>query len=150
MPLFKIAGLVILFSTSCCCGLAVSLKLKKRAAKLSELARALNGLAEYIRSDRSEIDRLVGICFKPQTVKAENGKFIIEKSFLDKEDISLLEEFFGAVGQKDSEGEYERTRLYTALTEKQCRSAEEKCNRLCRLYSGLGLLCGIFICVFLI
>lgn len=148
--LFKAIGLALIFAVCSLGGFFKSSLLMKRADKLSKLSRALSQLSEYIRADGGELERLIGLCFEKSLLHTENGRPVLNKSFLENEDIALLEEFFESFGTKDIQGEYERTGLYASLIEKQKQEAAEKCSQLCRLYNALGVLGGIFICIFLL
>lgn len=95
-----------------------------------------------------EIKNLLYISFNADTVTISEDKAIINTMYLEKAETDILEDFFRDLGMSDSESEYERIGLYMALTEKKCDEAEKKCSEMCRLYSSLGVLCGIFICIF--
>lgn len=110
----------------------------------------MSDLRERIRMGAGEIERLVNVSFEDGAVFVADGKTQIDGRYLEKEDAALLEEFFRDLGMSDSEAEYERTGLYMSLIEKRCGAAEKRCGELCRLYSTLGILCGIFICIFLL
>lgn len=108
----------------------------------------MSDLRERIRMGAGEIERLVALSFGEDTVSLKDGKALINTMYLEKAETAILEEFFRDLGMTDSESEYERIGLYMALTEKKCGEEEKKCGELCRLYSTLGILCGIFICIF--
>lgn len=146
--LFKLAGLITVFITCSLAGFLKSFALKKRHKKLLGVYRSMSDLRERIRMGAGEIERLVALSFSEDTVSLQNGKAIINTMYLEKAETAVLEEFFRDLGMTDSESEYERTGLYMALIEKKCGEAEKKCGELCRLYSTLGMLCGIFICIF--
>ena len=146
--LFKLAGLITVFSACSLAGFFKSFALKKRHKKLLGLYRSMSDLRERIRMGAGEIERLVALSFSEDTVSLQNGKALINTMYLEKAETAVLEEFFSDLGMTDSESEYERIGLYMALTEKKCGEAEKKCGELCRLYSTLGVLCGIFICIF--
>lgn len=148
--LFKASGLILILAVCSAVGFSKSRELKKRAERLSRLARSLGTLSEYIRADKSEIDSLIKRCFEDNTVYFTEGRIYFDKSFLNAEDISLLEEFSVGFGKADADGEYERTHMYAVIVEKQLQAAEDICRRLCGLYNTLGVLCGIFICIYLI
>ena len=95
-----------------------------------------------------EIERLVYLCFEEDTASILEGKAIINTMYLEKADVEILEEFFRDLGMSDSDSEYERTGLYMSIILKISDEAEKKCGELCRLYSSLGILCGLFICIF--
>ncbi|MGN0492725.1 MAG: stage III sporulation protein AB [Acutalibacteraceae bacterium] len=148
--LCKLCGLSLIFSVCACIGFLKSAALKKRHKKLLGIYRSMSDLRERIRMGAGEIERLVNLCFEEDAAFIADGKLWLDRAYLDKEDAALLEEFFRDLGMSDSEAEYERIGIYMALAEKRCCEAEKRCGELCRLYGALGILCGIFICIFLL
>ena len=146
--LFKTLGLIIIMSACSLAGFFKSFALKRRHKKLQNIYRSMSELRERIRMGTGEIENLVYLSFNTDTVCLQNGNAVIYNMYLEKSDAEILEEFFKALGMSDSESEYERIGLYMALTEKKCVEAENKCGEMCRLYSSLGVLCGLFICIF--
>lgn len=110
----------------------------------------MSDLRERIRMGSGEIERLVALSFEDGSVFLSDGKTQIDRAYIEREDAALLEEFFRDLGMSDSQSECERIGLYMALVKKKCEEAEQKCGELCRLYNALGILCGIFICIFLL
>lgn len=143
-------GLVTVFSVSALGGFLKSAMLKKRYKKLCGIYRSMSELKERVRMGAGEIERLVALSFDKGAVFIENGKPETDPSYLEREDKELLEEFLCNLGMSDSESECERIGVYMALIEKKCEEAEKRCGELCRLYNALGILCGIFICIFLL
>lgn len=148
--LFKFLGLILIFSACTGCGLLKSSSLQKRKDKLYSFSRSLSQLAEYIKADGGEIELIFSSCFEKNCIEIKNFKPCLNKSFLEKEDIALLEEFLDEFGIRDAESEYRRTLLYASLIEKQGAISENKCKELCNVYNKLGVLSGLFLCIFLI
>lgn len=146
--LFKGLGLITVFSACAVIGFLKSFALKKRHKKLCSIYRSMSDLRERIRMGTGEIENLVYLSFGGDTVSICEGKAVIDIMYLEKADTAVLEEFFKDLGMSDREAECERVGLYMALIEKKCGDAEKKCAELCRLYSSLGILCGLFICIF--
>ncbi len=146
--LFKILGVITVLSACSLAGFLKSFGLKKRHKKLLAIYRSMSDLRERIRMGGGEIERLVYLCFEEDTASISEGKAIINAMYLKKADVEILEEFFRDLGMSDSDSEYERTGLYMSLILKISDEAEKKCGELCRLYSSLGILCGLFICIF--
>ena len=146
--LFNISGVMTVLTACSLAGFLKSIGLKKRHKKLLAIYRSMSDLRERIRMGGGEIERLVYLCFEEDTASISEGKAIINTMYLEKADAEILEEFFRDLGMSDSESEYERIGLYMALTLKKSDEAEKKCAELCRLYSSLGILCGLFICIF--
>ncbi len=146
--LFKSLGLITVFLACTLAGFLKSFVLKKRHKKLLGVYRSMSDLRERVRMGTGEIDKLVYLSFSADTVSLSGGKAVINTMYLEPEDTAVLEDFFKDLGMSDAESECERIGLYMALTEKKCGEAERKCDELCRLYGTLGVLCGIFICIF--
>ena len=149
LRLFKLLGLGVIFCVCACAGIYKANLLKRRCQRLSEIFKGINTLAEGIRCNGGELQELLPLCFGKETIIIQNGYPEISSEFLLPEDISLINEFFSGFGRQNTPEEYERTRLFASLLEKQCRKAEKSCNELSRLYGTLGILCGAFICIFL-
>ena len=146
--LFKILGVITVLSACSLAGFLKSFGLKKRHKKLLAIYRSMSDLRERIRLGGGEIERLVYLCFDEDTASILEGKAIINTMYLEKADAEIFEEFFRDLGMSNSESEYERIGLYMALILKKSDEAEKKCGELCRLYSSLGILCGLLICIF--
>lgn len=146
--LFKLIGLIMILSASSLAGFAKSMRLRQRYRTLCEIYRSMSDLKERIRVSSGEIERLVRLSFESGTAEFSGGSLKINAAGLEKGDISLLNDFFGNLGMSDAESECERTGLYMSLVHKKCDEAEKKCGELCKLYDTLGILCGIFICIF--
>ena len=146
--MFKIIGLLILFISSSMLGFLKSYNLKMRAEKLKGLCLSFEMLASRIKAEKTELERAVLLSFSEDTVYIKESKAVINPALLEKEDISLVEEFFESFGRRDINSEYERVLLFASLLQKQRKDAEEKKEKLSKLYNSLGVLFGIFICIF--
>lgn len=148
--LFKILGLFTVFAVCSTGGLYKAALLKNRTQRLLVFVKAIDDMAQRIKTQGYEADTLLSVCFENPIAYTKNGNIEFSKEFLEKEDIELLNEFFSGFGMRDIEGEYERTLLYVELLRKNCSDAESQCSKLGRLYSTLGVLVGIFVCIFLL
>ena len=146
--LFKVLGLLMIFCASTLAGFLKSMHLRKRYKTLCEIYRSMSDLKERIRLGSGEIGRLIRLSFDGGTVDYSVGVFKINSPWLESGDITLLNDFLKDIGMSDAESECERTELYMNMLNKKCSEAEKKCGELCKLYSTLGILCGIFICIF--
>lgn len=147
MVIFKIAGLIAVFSVPCICGLVKAFSVKRRSAKLRALVLSFTALSEYIRIEKAEKQQLFKRCFDNSLL---NKDLSFNEEYLLKEDIRLLNEFSKDFGASDRKNEYERTCVYIKLFEKLSDKAEYETEKLCRLYSSLGILTGLSLCIFLI
>lgn len=148
--LFKLLGLVLIFLTSMGIGFLNSSALRRRKERLCSIYRSFVQLAEYIKSENTEITALLERCFEQSDIILQNGKVQFNEKYLESEDNSLLKEFLNGFGTRDIEGEYKRTCMYASLLDKQRELADGKCKELCRLYDTLGVLLGAVICIFFI
>lgn len=147
MIIFKILGLFAVFSVPCIYGLYKSYSVKKRSVKLKNIIISLAKLSEYIRIEKTEKSRLFKRCFDASLLNTDLSPNV---EHLLKEDISILNEFLSKFGAGDRKNEYERTAVYIKLFEKLSQKAESETEKLCKLYSSLGVLTGLSICIFLI
>ena len=147
--LFKLAGMLLIFSTCIAVGFLKSFNLKQRAEGLHYYHNSLNVLSERILRERGEIKTILPQSFKNGDVYIENGRIIADIKGLDKKDKELSEEFLTELGKLDIKGEYDRTKLYSSLFENEAISAEKQYNEQSKLYRSLGVMAGIFVCIFL-
>ena len=145
--LFKLSGLIIRFLSSAGFGFYNSYKLKMREKKLRGIICSMTELRERVRTGAGEIGEIIEKSFgKTAPLFGDGARLDCE--WLTKGDAEVLKKFFTDIGMSDAEAECERTELYITLMQKQCNDAEKKCGELCRLYGTLGVLGGLFICVF--
>ena len=150
MPLLKIAGLIIVFCASCLFGFYKSIGLKGSADRIYSLIRSFETLAEYIRLGNFEILPLIEKCFPENLVWVSNNKVYVNREILDVETVKRVEEFFAGVGMNDKKAEYERTLFYKTALQKEYDFAFQKYREQGRLYNTLGILCGLFLILFLV
>ncbi len=148
--LFKTVGLFLIFSVCVLCGIAKSESLKLKRKHIYLVTRSVENLAEHIRLGRGEVFILVKECFNTDYVAVLRGEIAVNDAFLEKETVEILEEFFRDFGMQDTTAEYERTLMYAKILNKQYDESDLKCRELCRLYNTLGLLCGVFLVIFLL
>lgn len=139
--LFKITGFILTVFTASAIGYFKSAQLKSRYEELTAVHKNISHLKESIRLHGGESDRLI---------KQSFGKSSINKTVLHKEDIGLLNEFFDNFGFCDTKAECERCELYIELFKSKIEEAEKKYRESGKLYKSLGIMCGIFICIFLL
>ena len=145
----KFLGLFVIFSVCALFGLFKATTLKERAARLGFYQKSATLLAERVRADSRELSLILPICFE-DSVKLSCGEITFDTAHLKKEDIALLNEFFGALGRLDRQAEYERISLFCGLLETARLSAEREYALSGKLYRTLGALLGIGLCIFLI
>lgn len=148
--LFKAVGLFLIFSVCSLCGIAKSESLKTKRKHIYLVTRSVEDLAEYIRLGRGEAFVLVKECFDKDYVYTNDGEITVNNTFLEKETVEILKEFFRDFGMQDVSAEYERTLIYVKILKKQYDESDLKCRELCRLYNTLGMLFGVFLVIFLL
>ena len=148
MLLIKMIGLSLLFICCCSIGFLRASALSKRAHRLSQYMKGTGELAQRIRSEATELKRLLHICYPKELIQFEDNNVLILNEYLLKEDISLLEEFFSGLGIRESTAEYERCILYKELIDNRRCDAEKSARELSKLYNTLGVLGGLFIVLF--
>ena len=141
MPLFKILGFAMIIFTTAAIGFSKSAELFRRCDKLGFVCKGVRTLKEHIRLHGGETDRLIEKSF---------GKYPIDYTYLENGDVKLLEEFFAQLGMSDTTAEYERCELYVTLLEERLAEAQKKYRELGKLYKSVGVMAGIFICIFFI
>lgn len=150
MLLFKIAGLIFVILASSLLGFYEANSLKKRVYKLSSICISLSKLAQFIHNGSGELNRLLSLSFEKDVLYITDDVSVFDKSFLKKTDIQLFESFLKEAGMSDSQTEYKRILTYKSLFENQREQAQKRVDELARLYSSLGFLTGIAICIFFI
>ena len=148
--LFKIAGLAVIFAVCTFTGFLKSANIKRRSQKLGCLYRSVSLFGERVKSDGSEISRILPQSFNNNLVYINNGEIGFNTDYLLPEDIALISEFLSDLGLRDKDSEYERICLFAKLIGKQKNEAEERAQSLCKLYNTVGILSGLFICIFFI
>lgn len=147
MHLLKILGLIISFLVPTAFGFFKSYGISKRYTKLRKAVVCISELAESVKVESSEKNKLFSKCFDKELL---NQDFTINSEWFKEGDLNIFNEFFGGFGLKDKNSEYERTKLYLERIKMLCEDAGEEKNKLCKLYSSLGLLSGLCLCIFLI
>lgn len=150
MLLLKFGGLFLIFAASSLFGVYKAFTLKKRGDKLQSICFSLSKLAELVRNGAGELQKILELSFQKEILIFENGKPIISCSFLLKDDVQLAESFLGEIGMLNSESEYKRVILYKTLFEQKATEAMQRSQTLSRLYTSLGVLIGLSICIFLV
>lgn len=148
MWLLKIFGMFMIFLACSIGGILKARLIAVRTEVLRKTARSLSDLAERIRLSGGEIAELLNLCFKDIKIAETEGGFIALDCDLNEEDSALLNEFLKGLGMSDSQSEYNRAIGYSSLFENKFKEAQKDSKSLCKLYKSLGVLSGIFICIF--
>lgn len=147
MQIIKLTGLTIVFFVPTTYGFLKSFGVAKRSEKLKKYVMIISELCEYIKIENIPKNRLLKRCFGSTLL---NEDLTLNTDFLRNEDITLLCEFLTGFGKRDKNSEYERTKNYILRLKQNCDKANEEKEKLCKLYSSLGFLCGLSLLIFLI
>ncbi len=137
--LFKISGYVLIVFVCWAVGFLKANSLHLRYKKLCNIHSGIRDLKERIRLHGGEIDRLINLSFE---------SYPHDYTALQKEDITLIEDFFKNIGMSDTKAEYERCELYMNLIDTKITLAQKNYQELNKLYKSIGFFSGIFICIF--
>ena len=148
--LFKIIGLITVFSVCCLMGFYKSLGLKNDAEAIGSLVTSCNSLADRLRAERREIAELVKACFKEEYVEYSGGRFYASRKTVGEAEAKILDEMFSGIGMMDCESEERRIKAYGKRLEENYRRSVQKNTELSRLYKTLGVSSGLFLVLFLI
>ncbi len=141
MLLFKILGFLATILATYSFGYLKSHQLHLRSKKLHSIKKGLISLKEQIRVGYGEIKNLLSSSF---------SEFPLDTAHLEKEDITLLNEFFKDIGMGDTVSECEKCELYINLLNLKIEEADQNHKELSKLYRSIGLLSGVFICIILL
>lgn len=139
MLLFKILGFLMIIFTTAAIGFSKSAELFWRHKKLCSIRKGITVLKERIRLCAGETDRLIEQSFET---------FPLDYSYLEKEDTEIVDEFFKTLGMSDTTAECERCELYITLLEERIKEAEKRYREQGKLYRSIGIMSGIFVCIF--
>jgi len=146
--LLKVSGMLIIIITCSIAGLIKASTTQKRAEKLEKFALCTSALAERIHITEGELDFLLRQSFPEELIQVTEDKITLELSFLQDNDISVLEEFISGLGLGDPEGEYKRITAYSKIIKEHSNEAKASALSLCRMYKSCGFLVGLFLCIF--
>ncbi len=139
--LFKVTGFLLIIFTTTAIGFIKSGELNMRYKKLCTIQQGIHNLKERIRLHSGEIDRLIALSF---------SEYPINYKYLEKDECEIIDDFFANLGMSDTDAEYKRCELYINMINNKADEALKKHRELSRLYKSIGVMSGIFICIFLI
>ena len=148
--MIKALGLFAVFL--CCSGLGFlkAAQIKKRSRVLKEFLTGVNELTHFVRYSKTEVAEFIPRCFANDLVYFLNSKLYFKSDGLTDDDTAFLTEFFENFGKLNSNEEADRCTLYLELLEKRYDTASNETRRLFKLYNTLGILSGLFFCIFLL
>lgn len=142
----KFLGLVLVFASSAAFGFYKSFSLKQKQKNLLKICNGISLLGELIRTSKAEKNELLEKALGEEFfLKITNCPSLLK---LEKSTLSLLDEFLSGFGSGDVEAEYNRAKSYSKLFYKEYSHLEEQNLSKCKLYSSLGVLLGIGLCIF--
>ncbi len=142
----KFLGLVLIFISSAAFGFYKSFSLRQKQKNLLKICKSVSLLGDLIRTSGAEKNELLEKAFGEDFLsKISNCPSLLK---LEKNSLSLLGEFLNSFGSGDAEAEYNRSKAYCELFYKEYYHLEEQNSSQCKLYSSLGVLFGIGLCIF--
>lgn len=148
MLMLKGIGAVIILAVSTAFGIRASGKLRHRYKKLLAFYIFIGELADRMRSGR-ELSEIYGETAQG-LLEYCNFEVKILQEGLNKEDISLLSDFFKGLGMSELSAAEERCRTYRELILKRMSAAEKEMNEKSRLYGVLGASAGAFLVILIV
>ncbi len=147
MPIFKMLGLFGLMAVSTMLGFYKANSLKMRSRKITRICMALSSLSQLVKCGVQELEPLISRTFERDLAVFKGGQAVVNSDYLSKEDRAILNEFFKGLGRDYKAGEYDRVIFYKNMLQKQQELAENDVKQLYRLYSSIGFLSGLLICI---
>lgn len=143
----KILGAFMIALAISVFGFSLSFSLKKRVKLLRSAISYITAISERMRISRDELPQILeGI---KNEVFIENGAFRGVEGLAPRER-AVLESFASQLGRSDIDSQQRAAEKHIELLAEILISAEEKAAKYSRLYSSLGVLCGIFAAVLII
>ena len=147
--MLKLIGILMLVSVSTLYGLRASANLKIRKNKLGQYIKLIGEIEDKIRQKKG-LYEIFSSEFAVRLTKYENFSVRFQRDGLNDSDTEILKEFFSLVGFGDIKSQIELCRTYGELLGKKEKEAEHETAQKAKLYSLLGLFCGLFVAVLLI
>ena len=148
--MLKTGGLLLVLLSFTFFGFYKADLLNKRSRKLTEICMGLERLLDLIRGGNTDLEEALKLSFSAKILYCEKGIPVLNKDYLLKEDSEPLEKLLNELGLSDRETEEKRITLYKTILKKQQSVAEERAKALNKLYTSLGFLTGLSICIFLV
>lgn len=144
--MLKLVGLIGVVVVSTLTGLFLSANLRERQKRLQSFCLFVEELSDCIRRG-IELNTVLAQKGEELGLSFDGLEVVITKDSLKKEDISLLEEFFGALGLSDTATELHRCDVYLELIKRRERSAAERVREKANLYGRVGFFTGLFLAI---
>ena len=148
--MIKSLGLVTVLASSTLLGVLKAEKLKKRTAELNSICVSLSKLGGLIRVDAGEKNELIKASFPKTLISFCGGGIKVGGVALKNSDKELLSDFITNIGMSDKESEYNRIKVFSELFKSLQQESEKIAAEQSKLYSSLGFLAGLCICIFLL
>lgn len=152
MLVIKILGLIVLSFTGLLLGTNQVAQLRRRSDALYWFSTNIIFIGEHIRSTANELYDIINSLYGKEAYLTLLRPFKIEikNNFMNKDDLSTLDEFFVGLGSLDSESEIKRCQMYGKIIENRYKSAQKDYEEKNRLYKMLGLFGGLSVAIMLL
>ncbi len=136
--LLKALGLIFIMMVCTAFGFLKALALKSRVDSLQQIKNGLLKLKEQLRLHKGNKQQLLKNCFP-----------VFQNLLgLSRSDKTLWDDFITDFGKGDTKQEFERCNAFIALYDNALLQAKTECEKQQKLYKALGILSGLFICIF--
>lgn len=143
----KALGLLFILLTCTLAGFLKAYSVSKTYENLRKAISATRELAARIKLG-GEIGELISLTFGEGIANYTSKGIILNRKALKEGELKVLEELFSDIGMRDLDSEYNRTISFAEILEKRYLEQSADCKELCRLYKSVGLLGGVFLCIF--
>ena len=151
ITVFKVLGMLLLFSVCALLGFYKAAVLAKRAKALETMVCRLKEMAQYLSYEGAEREKLLQKVFGGcDIVDLENGRVQLRDNSLDSGDTEIITDCFSKFGSCDLKGERERLDMYIGMLSDRRENAAKSAAELGRVYRTIGLCAGAAGCLLLI
>ena len=134
----KVLGLIFIMVVCTAFGFLKALALKSRVDSLQQIKNGILKLKEQLRLHKGNKQQLLKNCFP-----------VLQNLLgLSHSDKTLWNDFVTNFGKGDTKQEFERCNAFIALYDNALLQAQNEYEKQQKLYKALGVLSGLFICIF--
>ncbi len=151
MLAIKLLGIILIVISCSAAGFMKSLSVKARSRKLLMFCDGLDALYAYIEQGGCELYTAINSSFlKCGFICYENKNTVCCDNDLNREDKTLIDEFFASLGHSTKKAECDRISACRISMQKRLNEAERDTAQKCKLCEIFGICIGLTIGIFLI
>lgn len=147
--MIKLLGFVLIVSVGAGIGIRAAERLHSRYRRLTQWYDFIGEVSDKIRLGTE----LLNICSTERAkclFDIKDYRVTVKAICLKKEETDLIEQFFSGLGMGDTQSGVERCVAFREIILKWVLEAEQEMKSKSRLYSLLGVFCGIFVALIFI